>query len=259
MRFLLRDGVQLAFEDAGAGEPVLLCIHGNSCNHEFFRPQIEHFKKTRRVVALDLRGHGLSDAPRGAYAFAALADDCAWVCRELGLTRVAVLGHSMGGAVAAEMIKGHPGLARAVALLDSTLLPDPATLQKVLPPLIGDLEGRDHVQGMREFVEPLFAPGDSAEVREWVWREMSRTPAHVTNALFEEFLNWRDRATPHIFQPFLYVASFHWRTDPVALAKACSQVQTAQIKESGHFLTLSAADRINGMMDEFLERVAGNK
>jgi pimeloyl-ACP methyl ester carboxylesterase len=259
LRFLLRDGVQLACEDEGAGEPVLLCIHGNSCNHAFFRPQIEHFEKTQRVVALDLRGHGLSDAPRGEYTFAALAEDCAWVCEELGLKRVVVLGHSMGGAVAVEMIKAHPGLARAVALLDSTLLPDPVTLQKVLPPLINELEIRDHLQGMHDFVGPLFAPGDSAEVREWVWQEMSRTPAHVTNALFEEFLNWRDQATPHLFQPFLYVASFHWRCDPAALARACPQVQTAQIKESGHFLTLSAADRINAMVGDFLERVAANK
>ena len=259
MRCLFRDGVQLACEDAGGGEPALLCIHGNSCNHEFFRPQIEHCKKPRRVVALDLRGHGHSEAPNQAYTFAGLADDCAWVCQELGLGQVALLAHSMGGAVAAEMIKAHPGLVRAVALLDSTLLPDPATLQKVLPPLINDLEGRDHLQGMREFVGPLFAPGDSPELREWIWQEMRRTPAHVTNALFEEFLGWRDSATTHITQPFLYVASFHWRSDPAALARACPQVQTTQIKQSGHFLTLSAADRINALVGDFLERVAGNK
>jgi pimeloyl-ACP methyl ester carboxylesterase len=256
MRYLLRDGVQLACEDVGSGGPALLCIHGNSCNHKFFRSQIDEFQTSRRVVALDLRGHGLSDAPREPYTFAGLADDCVWVCKELGLEQVVVLGHSMGGAVAAEMIKAHPGLVRAVALLDSTLLPDPPLLKKVLPPLITELASKDHLQGLRDFVDPLFAPGDSHELREWVWQEMSRTPGHVTLALFEEFLNWRDQVTMHITQPFLYVAGFHWRVDSGALARACPQVRTTQIEESGHFLTLSATDKINELLHEFLKQAA---
>lgn len=255
MRYLLRDGVQLVCEDVGSGVPALVCLHGNSCNHKFFRPQIEEFKSIHRVVAVDMRGHGLSDAPRGPYSFAGLADDCAWVCKELGLEQIVVLGHSMGGAVAAEMIKANPGLVRAVALLDSTLLPDPPLLKKVLPPLIHELASRDHLQGLHDFVDPLFAPGDSQELRDWVWQEMSRTAGHVTLDLFEEFLNWRDGATKHITQPFLYVGGFRWRVNPDSLAEACPQVRTRQIKESGHFLTLSATDKINALLHEFLQEV----
>lgn len=255
MRYLLRDGVQLACEDVGSGEPALLCVHGNSCNRYFFRPQIEHFKTSHRVVALDLRGHGQSDAPRREYSIAGLADDCAWVCRELGLGQVVVLGHSMGGAVAVEMVKAHPKLVRAVALLDSTLLPDPAALQKALPPLIQKLRGADHLAGLREFVESLFAPSDSPGLREWVWQEMSRTPPHVTLALFQEFLVWRDKATPRITQPFLYVAGFHWRTDHAALIQACPQVKTVQQKTSGHFLTLSATEKVNDLLHDFMDQL----
>jgi pimeloyl-ACP methyl ester carboxylesterase len=255
MRYLLRDGVQLACEDYGSGDPALLCLHGNSCNRYFFRPQIERFKTSRRVVALDFRGHGQSDAPRGGYTFEDLADDCAWVCGRLGLRQVVVLGHSMGGAVAAELVRANPGLVRAVALLDSTLLPDITALQKVLPPLISELASREHLKGLRGFVESLFAPGDSPELREWIWQEMSRTPPHVTTALFKEFLNWRDRATPCITQPFLYVASFHWRLDANALKHTCPQVKTAQVEESGHFLTLSAAEEVNHFLREFLDQL----
>lgn len=255
MRYLLREGVQLACEDAGSGRPALLCLHGNSCNHKFFHPQIQEFQASHRVVALDMRGHGLSDAPRGSYTFAGMADDCAWVCKELGLEQVVVLGHSMGGAVAAEMIRAQPDLVQAVALLDSTLLPDPPLLKKVLPPLISELASKDHLQGLRDFVDPLFAPSDSRELRHWVWQEMSRTAGHVTLALFEEFLNWRDKATPHITQPFLYVAGFRWRVNQGSLAKVCPQVRTTQIKESGHFLTLSATDRINALLREFLQQL----
>jgi len=256
MRHLMRKGVLLALEDVGSGEPAVLCLHGNSCNREFFRPQIDYFKNSRRVVALDFRGHGQSDAPRQKYTFASLADDCAWVCHRLGLKQVVVVGHSMGGAVAAEMINANPRLVRAVVLLDSTLLPDRLELKKNLPPLIGKLTGNDHLQGLREFVAPLFAPGDSSELRRWVWQQMSSTPAHVTLSLFEEFLNWRDQATRQITQPLVYVAGFRWRTEPGALLRACPQVRTVQIEESGHFLTLSATAKINALLQWFLDRVA---
>jgi pimeloyl-ACP methyl ester carboxylesterase len=255
MPFLVRDGVKLAYEDVGSGGPALLFLHRNSCNHQFFRPQIDRFGSSRRVVALDLRGHGQSDAPRSPYTFAGLADDCAWLCGQLGLKQIVVVGHSMGGAVAAELVKAQPGLVRAMVALDSTLMPDPVLLQKALPPLIQTLAGAGHMQGMRDFVEPLFAPGDSREVREWVWREMTRTPGHVTLSLFQEFMAWRDSATPRITQPFLYVAGFRWRSDAKKLARACPQVVTQRVKESGHFLTLTATDKVNEFLGSLLEQI----
>ena len=252
MPYLIRDGVRLAYDDVGAGGPALLCLHGNSCNREFFRPQIEYFKASLWVVALDLRGHGQSDAPRQNYSPPALADDCAWVCSELGLEQVVAVGHSIAGSVAAELVKAHPDLVRAVVALDSTLMPDLAVLRRAFPPVMQKLKQPDYLNGLRDFVDPFFAPGDSHEVREWVWQQMSRTPAHVILSLFEEFMNWRDLATPRITQPFLYVAGFHWRTDAGELARVCPQVKTVQVKESGHFLTLTAAEKVNGLLQDFL-------
>lgn len=252
MAYLERGKVRLAYEEAGSGGPTLLMLHGNSCSSRFFHPQLEFFQDACRVLALDFRGHGQSDAPQEDYTFAGLADDCLWICRELGLGQVVIVAHSMGGAVAAEMVQAQPGLVKAVAALDCTFLPDPAHLRQVLPPLIKSLQGPESMDGLRAFVEPLFAPQDSPQLREWVWRRMSRTPPWVTLSLLKEFLGWRDQSTSYITQPFLYVASFKWRTDRHELRRACPQVKITQIKESGHFLTLSAADQINSLLAEFL-------
>ena len=64
MSRLRRDGVALFYEEAGVGELPMLLVHGLACDHTHLTPQLEHFSDDHRVVAVDLRGHGQSDAPQ---------------------------------------------------------------------------------------------------------------------------------------------------------------------------------------------------
>ncbi len=105
---LTRDGVRLAhFEEAPSApnSPSLLLINGWAGDHGVFMPQINHFADRRRVVAINLRGHGASDAPQQEYTPPGFADDIAWQCGQLGLQKPVVIGHSMGGAVALEFVR----------------------------------------------------------------------------------------------------------------------------------------------------------
>ena len=77
MRRLRRDGVALFYEEAGVGEPPMLLVHGLACDHTHLTPQLEHFSDDHRVVAVDLRGHGQSDAPHQEYTIEGFADDLA--------------------------------------------------------------------------------------------------------------------------------------------------------------------------------------
>jgi pimeloyl-ACP methyl ester carboxylesterase len=63
-RVQTRDGVGLAYQDLGTGpgRPMLL-IHGFGCDRSFMGRQQQFFSRYRRTVAVDLRGHGESDAP----------------------------------------------------------------------------------------------------------------------------------------------------------------------------------------------------
>lgn len=87
----------LAHVDAGSG-PVVVLLHGLTCHLGYWLRVTPHLEGLR-VVALDFRGHGLS-GHAGSYRFADYEHDLVDLLDALGLDRVAVAGHSLGGYVA---------------------------------------------------------------------------------------------------------------------------------------------------------------
>jgi pimeloyl-ACP methyl ester carboxylesterase len=97
MHLIKKEGVTLAYQDINPDLPPMLFVHGWGCDHTALAPQAEFFRHSHRVVSIDLRGHGKSDAPDQDYTMAAFAHDLVWLCTELALTNPVVVGHSMGG------------------------------------------------------------------------------------------------------------------------------------------------------------------
>jgi pimeloyl-ACP methyl ester carboxylesterase len=139
MRQLVLDGVPLSYEEAG--EPPVLLVHGWCCDHTYFAPQFEHFvKKGRRVVAVDLRGHGRIDKPHQPYTMQVFADDIARMCERLGLEKPVVVGHSMGGIVAFDLAARYPNLTSAVVMLDAAVVL-PSGVRAAIPSFLEELRG----------------------------------------------------------------------------------------------------------------------
>ena len=67
MRTMKRDGVALAYDEIGGGTPPILFVHGWGWDHTFLAPQMVLFSHDPRVVCVDLRGHGASDAASGIH------------------------------------------------------------------------------------------------------------------------------------------------------------------------------------------------
>jgi pimeloyl-ACP methyl ester carboxylesterase len=126
MQRFSHDGLGIAYIDIpptteDRAEPILL-IHGFASNHAVNWVHT-HWIKTlahagRRVVALDNRGHGESDKPHdaGAYATARMAGDAAALLDHLGLGAVDVMGYSMGARITAFLALGRPDLVRSAVL-----------------------------------------------------------------------------------------------------------------------------------------------
>ena len=111
-----RNGVALAYEEAGMGEPAMLLVHGWGTDRSLMKPILERTQNSRRAVAIDLRGFGESDAPEQSYSIDAYSDDLAFVVAHLGLGKPIIVGHSMGGMIAQEAYARFPRKFGALAL-----------------------------------------------------------------------------------------------------------------------------------------------
>jgi pimeloyl-ACP methyl ester carboxylesterase len=250
-----RNGLRLFFEEApGAGDPVVL-IHGWCCDHTYLAPQFEHFaKKGRRVVAVDLRGHGASDKPRENYAAHDFADDVAFVCGRLDLKKAVAIGHSMGGVVAFDLASRHPELLSALVMLDSgVILPEAA--RAAAPRLVAELGGSDYQRVMRDFVaKTFFLPTDDPERKKRILSAMASAPQHVAVSAYGALSEYDATKAPRVTAPSLYIRADEPspRADIARLREILPALAFGQTVGSGHFCQLEVPDQVNAMIDRFL-------
>lgn len=112
------NGVRLWYEIHGSGRPLVL-LHGGYGAVEMFAPILPAFAARRRVVAVDLQGHGRTADVDRPLRFESMADDIAELLRHLGLPEADVLGYSLGGGVALRTAIQHPGLVRRLVLVST--------------------------------------------------------------------------------------------------------------------------------------------
>ena len=135
---LLPDGLELAYDEAGSGIPLLF-IHGWPHDRTLWAAQLSGLPTRARCIAPDLRGFGDSSV-REPYSIDQYADDLARFLASLGIERAVVCGLSMGGYVAMSMLRRHRALIRGLVLTSTRATADTP-------------EGREKRARLIEFVE----------------------------------------------------------------------------------------------------------
>ena len=107
------DRGRLFFEVAGNGSPVVL-IHSGITDSRSWDPQVAALAEGHRVLRYDLRGLGQSDLGHGSYSN---VDDLVMLLDAVGFERAALVGVSMGGALALDVALQHPGRVSALVLV----------------------------------------------------------------------------------------------------------------------------------------------
>jgi pimeloyl-ACP methyl ester carboxylesterase len=240
---------KIHIDDGGAGDPVLF-VPSLAGSVGQWADQLAHVRKTRRGIALDLRGQGLSDAPKdGKYDLASVAGDIGAVADALAIQRFALVGHSMGAGVALSYAGAHP------ERVSHLLLADP----------IGDGTRTPDAE-VRPFLEALDSPAYT-ETIEGYWSSIAGSDGAVLERLLRDL-----RHTPRetmirslhavmAFDPKPALARYRGPTLAVitpsndfdySLHKIGGGLPHRVISGTGHWLQIDKPGEFNRILDRFL-------
>ena len=121
-KYASANGLRLHYRDwGGSGQPLVL-LHGLASTCRIWDLVAPILAEDFSVVALDQRGHGLSDKPDHGYDFATVSRDLREFVREMGMEQPLVVGHSWGGSVALEFAVRYPVLPRGLCWVDGGMI-----------------------------------------------------------------------------------------------------------------------------------------
>lgn len=183
MPFINIRGVNLHYLEAGKGK-ALVCFHSTPASAQFYRPQLEHFAHAYRVIAVDLRGHGDSDKPRGLYRISEFLQDFIHIFDALELKDFVLVGCSVGGIVAQLYAMENAANLRGLVLIGSPCSRrgrDVAAFRKAVRE-----KGWEKV--VRGLVDKQLYRATSSDIKEWAIQEYLKTPLHVRQAEEEALL-----------------------------------------------------------------------
>ncbi|MGV0743607.1 alpha/beta fold hydrolase [Mycolicibacterium sp. XJ870] len=179
---LALDGPDLNVREYGRrpGERAVVLLHGYSASIEWWEKLAPMLAADHRVIAIDLVGHGGSEAPRDAVSYGAPARASAVrsALVELGVRHAVLIGHSMGGSVAAEVASQYPDLVERVVVSDTPAADDLVTMpllgKMVCWPVIGP--ALDQFRGIDAITDSSLQTGFAADypVPDFAQRSLQR-------------------------------------------------------------------------------------
>jgi len=129
------NGVKIHYVDGGSGVP-LICLPGWPQTWFSYQPVAAELAKANRVIIVDIRGMGSSEKPESGYDKKTMATDILELVRQLGLEKVHIMGHDIGGMVAMSFAFNYPEFVEKLVVLDGSH-PSEGMMQMPLIPYPG--------------------------------------------------------------------------------------------------------------------------
>ncbi len=247
----------VAFRDVGAGPPLVL-IHGVGMQSAAWMPQVDHFASAYRVIAVDMPGHGNSDA---LVSHPTLPDFVAWlhaVLVALDIKSVSLAGHSMGALISAGFAISHPEYVTRVALLNGVFQrTDKARLavqQRASQIRNGVFDVSAHLQ--RWFDDRDTDIPARKLVTEWLENVQDKGYADAYTAFAGGDYTYADKFSC-IQCPFLALTGAgDPNSTPEMSEKMASLVQHGRavtIENERHMVNMTAPNKVNKVLGEWLQ------
>jgi pimeloyl-ACP methyl ester carboxylesterase len=277
VRTVVIHGHRRAYVKTGSG-PTLLLLHGLGCDHHTWDPVVTRLSRHFTVIAPDLLGHGASDKPRGDYSVAGYANGMRDLLTVLGVDKVTVVGHSLGGGVAMQFAYQYPERTQRLCLVaPGGLGPDVSTLLRVLTLPGAGLAvdalttgpvrrlGRVAMQALSRTGLSCFRDaGELAEIYERLADPATRT---ALRQVTRNVIDWRgqivtmtDRAYLTEHMPMCVVWGAHDAIIPSRHAdiarRAAPSARVEVLSHSGHFPHRDHPEQFVTILRDFVEQTA---
>jgi 3-oxoadipate enol-lactonase len=249
-----------AFTTLGGG-PTVLMLHGIGGGHLAFAPQVETLASSGyRAVAWDMPGYGHS-APIEPYTFKGLAQSCIHLIESLQASDVILLGHSMGGMVAQEVVLRRPDLVSRLVLVGTSPAfgkPDGDWQREFIAQRTAPLDAGKSMAELAEILVPrMVGPASLPEGVRLATHCMGMVPAATYRRALECIVTFdRRQNLGNIAVPTLLIAGEHDRNAPPAvmkkMAEAIPKGTYLEMKGIGHLQNLEAPDDFDALLLNFL-------
>lgn len=256
------NGRHIFYRESGSGPITLVCLHGISSNSRSWQRQLEMLAGRYRVIAWDAPGYGQSDDPPGPLPMGWYADQLAGLMDALNLEKAVIVGLSMGGVLAQEFYRRHPGRFLALALSDTNTgggARPPAERQARLEGRLKALAELSLPEMARQrapnLLSPEPAPGLVAEVETMI-RELHPT-GYRDMVLALDAADTRE-VLPTVAVPALVMWGEQDRVTPRPEAEVLRQnipgAAFEIIPGAGHLSNLEQPDAFNRALTAFVDK-----
>ena len=255
------------FVRAGHGALPLVFVHGFTCDHNDWKFQLEHFRKTNEVVACDLRGHGETPGRAHECSIEHYGGDVAALLANLELAKSILIGHSMGCRVVLEAARLDPERVAGIVLVDGSRQGsgNPGSVEQAAHAAIA--AGGGYRAWIEKLVGQMFLK-QSAESQRAIERAL-HLPGEIGAALWPRIARWDaeqlDSALGAVRAPLLVIQStwINAERKRLPLEKGQSspwldllraRVARAQIETVagvGHFTQAEAPEAVNRLVSSF--------
>lgn len=251
------DGVAIAYEVRGNGEPALVFIHGWCCDRSYWESQLSHFADKHKVVAIDLAGHGESGLDRREWTIGAFGKDVAAVALRLELEKAILVGHSMGGYVILEASRLIPdrviGLVGVDTLNDFEQKISKQQMEKWLSAYRSNF-----AETMKKFAPNWFFTDDSdPALVDRIVTDMSSIPPTIGVGVLEGHFNFQNNDIIPVLKELkasiTCINSDRNPTNVLSNQRYAPSFQTKLMPGAGHFNMIEAPSEFNRLLEETIQ------